>query len=129
MKVSDIILTEYADRRFNGLGSGLESISTGNLPCVVPSMYLLLRFQATGQDAGVNRLEIRLVKDDGTFRKAEGSMTVSDDGEDDPYISMPLHFRNTRFETEGKYDFQVYINGRLDAQRPFQIKRHTPQPS
>ena len=129
MKVSDIVLAQHAEvdaaRHVTFRRDGFAVIFTEKLPYTAPSLYLLLRLQTTKQDKGINRLEIRLVGRDGSYLKAEGSMSVTEDEKDDPDINMPLHFRNTVFQTAGSYNFQVFINGTLGASRPFRVEHNS----
>ncbi|MGQ0645479.1 MAG: DUF6941 family protein [Elusimicrobiota bacterium] len=127
MQVSDMVLARYAGVDEAGRSAVVQgvltTVLTDRLPCVVPSLYMLLRLTAGPQDRGVNRIAIRLVGRQGSSLQAEGALTVVEDGDDDPHFSMPVHFHNTTFGSEGRFDFEVSINGRLEAARPFYIKR------
>ena len=133
MKVSDIVLAEYAgvddDGQFTLVRAGLARMLTDKLPCVIPSLYMFLRLNAERRDKGIHRIDITLAGRHGPFLKAEGSMTVTEDGVDDPRISMPFHFQNITFGTEGRFDFRVSINGLLEATHPFYVKYAAGQPS
>jgi hypothetical protein len=129
MKVSEMVLAEHASVDGQGCytlrGAGFEQIEADTLPWVERSMYLFLRLRTTGHDRGINRLEVRLVRNGSTCFRAEGSMSVTSDGSLDPHVSMPLHFRNIVFGNEGDYSFQVFINGNLDAETSLRV-RHNP---
>jgi hypothetical protein len=130
MQVADVVLADYAkvegNGRFTLVGAGLESLHSAVFPFVVPSVYLLVKMKAAPSDVGINRLEVRLVGKGGPVIKLEGSMSVSDENADVNYIPVPFHFQDLEFRAEGRYEFQVFINGERSASLPLEVRYRAP---
>ena len=132
MEVSDLIFADYAAanerNKFTLVGAGFNEIFTKKLPCVHPLMFILVRLKVTIKDIGKNRIEVRLVGDKGTIFKAEGDVDVSDNHCEEQHLALPIQLQNIRFETDGEYHCEVWVNGEQKQSHVLRIRLLEPQP-
>ena len=133
MKVQDLILADFAAAnergKFTLVGAGFTEICTEKIPCIHPSMFLLVRLQVKMNDKGKNRIEIRLIGEKGTLFKADCNVDVSDKHKEEEHIALPIRLNNLKFDSAGEYRFEVLINGECKSNQILRIKHLKPQVS
>lgn len=125
MEVQDLILADYATAneggKFTLVGAGFSRIYTQKIPCIHPSMFILVRLKVTIADKGRNKIEIRMVGEKGSIFKAEGDVEVSDNHASEEHIPLPIQIGNLKFDHAGDYNIEVRVNGDLKASHSLTI--------
>ena len=129
---ASIIIADYAAANDGGkytlVGAGITEIFTKKLPCIHPSMFILVRFQVTPSDKGKNRIEVRIVGEKGAIFKAQANLDVGQNHDEEKHLPFPFHLQNTKFEEEGVYNIEVLVNGgEPKATHPLKIRPVAPQ--
>ena len=126
MEVSDLIFADYAATnergKFTLVGAGFTEISTPNVPCVYPLMFIFMRVKVTKRDIGKNRVEVRLSGEKGAIFKADGDLVVSPEHQEEQHIPFSFQLVNLKFDQQGDYSLEVRLNGDLKQSQTLKIK-------
>ena len=109
-------MAEYMTQNPNGtftlVGAGFNRIIVSEFPAVQPLMFLFIRFCSSGDDVGVNKVEVKLTKGKEAIFTVKSIIEVDPDfHSDEDYVNLPLRIANIRFETGGEYRVRVLVNG------------------
>lgn len=127
----DLILAVVADAanlsdngKLNILGV-FSTLYAAQTPCQHPQMALVLGFQATALERGMQQsVSIRLVNADGqsVLTTPKSSVIVpTDESELTPSVNLIVNLNGIRFDTFGAYRFDVLVDGLVKAQIPITV--------
>ena len=115
MEVQDLILADYAAANPNGkftlVGAGFTTITTKQMPCLHPLMFILLRLKITEEDRGKNKIEISIRGEKGVIFNSEGTIDIPSHQAPEQFIALPVQVLNLKIESQGEYSIEAKING------------------
>ena len=128
MEVKVAVLADSAnvsrDGKLNILGI-FDTIYTKKLPTTHAYMQLVLRFEATAEEAGSTRhVEVQFTAPDGQVVFAlPGTMSVPRRGPGEPVgIDHILSFSNVGLAAAGCYHFRIIVEGTAAASVPLRVE-------
>jgi len=127
MNVNFALLADYTttskEDKFSVIGI-YDRIGARVFPARHPQLQLAIRILTTRADIGHQRqIMVDLVDGEGkTLQKAEGAIGIPKDVERPPTMNLVMVFENTVFNEAGIYQFNVFIDGRLEAEVPLTLE-------
>ena len=127
MNVSFALLADYTttskEDKFSVIGI-YDRIGARSFPARHPQLQLAIRILTTRADVGHSRqIMVDLVNSEGkTLQKAEGTIGIPKDVDRPPTMNLVMVFENTIFEEAGAYQFNVFIDGRQEAEVPLTLE-------
>ena len=127
MNVSFALLADYTttskEDKFSVIGI-YDRIGARSFPARHPQLQLAIRILTTRADLGHQRqIMVDLVDSEGkTLQKAEGLIGIPGDVERPPTMNLVMVFENTVFQQAGAYQFNVFIDGRQEAEVPLTLE-------
>jgi hypothetical protein len=121
MNVSFALLADYTttskEDKFSVIGI-YDRIGARAFPARHPQLQLAIRILTTRADVGHQRqIMVDLVDSEGkTLQKAEGTIAIPKDVDRPPTMNLVMVFENTVFNEPGAYQFNVFIDGRQEAE-------------
>ena len=127
MNVSFALLADYTttskEDKFSVIGI-YDRIGARVFPARHPQLQLAIRIHTTRADLGHSRqIMVDLVNSEGkTLQKAEGTIGIPRDVDRPPTMNLVMVFENTVFEEAGVYQFNIFIDGRQEAEVPLTLE-------
>jgi hypothetical protein len=127
MNVSFALLADYTttskEDKFSVIGI-YDRIGARTFPARHHSLQLAIRILTTRADMGKERqIMVDLVDSEGkTLQKAEGLIGIPADLGRPPTMNLVMVFENTVFQEAGIYQFNVFIDGRQEAEVPLTLE-------
>ena len=121
MNVSFALLADYTttskEDKFSVIGI-YDRIGARSFPATHHQLQLAIRIITTRADVGHQRqIMVDLVNSEGkTLQKAEGMISIPREVERPPTMNLVMVFENTVFQEPGVYQFNVFIDGRLESE-------------
>jgi hypothetical protein len=131
VNVAYAILADYTmtskDDKFSIIGI-YDKIYAHLFPATHPQLQLAIRIQTTRADFGYERkIMVDLVDGEGhSIQQANGALGLPADLEKPPSMNLVMVFQDTRFPEAGLYQFNVFIEGRLEAEVPLTLEQIPP---
>ncbi len=128
MHIRIAVLADYASislgDKLNVLGI-FSNIFARAEPIVHAQMQLVLQFEFDASEAGKKSARIILQDDDGReLLSMNGEITVPRAPHGEPaVVNQILLLNNTSFPKFGHYQFEVLLNGRLEATIPLTVRK------
>lgn len=121
MNVSFALLADYTttskEDKFSVIGI-YDRIGARSFPARHPSLQLAIRILTTRADIGQDRkIMVDLVDSEGkTLQRADGVIGIPADVPRPPTMNLVMVFEDTIFQEAGAYQFNVFIDGRQEAE-------------
>jgi hypothetical protein len=131
MNVSFALLADYTttskEDKFSVIGI-YDRIGANSFPARHRQLQLAIRINSTRADLGHDRqIMVDLVNSEGkTLHKAEGVISIPGGMDRPPTLNLVMVFEDTVFEQPGEYQFNVFIDGRLEAEVPLTLEQMAP---
>jgi len=134
MHVTFALLADYTttskEDKFSVIGI-YDRIGARAFPARHAQLQLAIRILTTRADVGHQRqIMVDLVNSEGkTLQKAEGVIGIPKEFDRPPTMNLVMVFENTLFEQAGTYQFNVFIDGRQEAEVPLYLELMPEQPT
>lgn len=127
MNVTFALLADYTttskEDKFSVIGI-YDRIGARSFPARHPQLQLAIRINTTRADMGHDRqIMVDLVDSEGkTLQKAEGMIGIPRDIPRPPTMNLVMVFEDTVFQEAGAYQFNIFIDGRMEAEVPLALE-------
>ena len=127
MNVSFALLADYTttskEDKFSVIGI-YDRIGARSFPARHPNLQLAIRILTTRADVGQERkIMVDLVDAEGkTLQRADGAIGIPADVPRPPTMNLVMVFEDTIFQEAGHYQFNVFIDGRQEAEVPLALE-------
>ena len=127
MNVSFALLADYTttskEDKFSVIGI-YDRIGARSFPARHPNLQLAIRILTTRADVGQERkIMVDLVDSEGkTLQRADGVIGIPADVPRPPTMNLVMVFEDTIFQEAGQYQFNVFIDGRQEAEVPLALE-------
>ena len=127
MNVSFALLADYTttskEDKFSVIGI-YDRIGARQFPARHPQLQLAIRILTTRADMGHERqIMVDLVDSEGkTLQRADGVIGLPPDISRPPTMNLVMVFEDTVFQVPGDYQFNVFIDGRMEAEVPLTLE-------
>lgn len=131
MNVSFALLADYTttskEDKFSVIGI-YDRIGARTFPARHPQLQLAMRLITTRADIGYDRkIMVDLVDSEGkTLQRADGVIGIPKDLDRPPTMNLVMVFEDTVFKEPGVYQFNIFIDGRQEAEVPLTLE-HIPE--
>lgn len=128
MNVSFALLADYTttskEDKFSVIGI-YDRIGARSFPARHPNLQLAIRILTTRADVGQDRkIMVDLVDAEGkTLQRADGVIGIPADVPRPPTMNLVMVFEDTVFQVAGAYQFNVFIDGRQEAEVPLALEQ------
>ena len=128
MNVSFALLADYTttskEDKFSVLGI-YDRIGARSFPARHPQLQLAIRILTTRADVGQERkIMVDLVDAEGkTLQRADGVIGIPGDVPRPPTMNLVMVFEDTIFQEPGAYQFNIFIDGRQEAEVPLALEQ------
>lgn len=130
MNISFALLADYTttskEDKFSVIGI-YDRIGARSFPARHPQLQLAMRLLTTRADLGHDRqIMVDLVDAEGkTLQRADGVIGIPGEIDRPPTMNLVMVFEDTVFQQPGQYQFNVFIDGRQEAEVPLTLE-HIP---
>ena len=130
MKIEIFTICDYSNNLSGKLiiVGTFDNINAKQFPAVHPALSLALRLRFYEDEYESHRFKIRLIdeNENEVIKAIEGNMNVNEPSfGNHSSVNFSLNFAQIKFDSPGKYTFELYIDDNLESDLSLNLVKHS----